>query len=690
MKFTYNWLKELVDVDLAPAELASALTMAGLEVESLTEMRGLASQDTDSIFEVGVTPNRGDWLSIAGIAREVAALTGGGLKPPESEPPIEAPGETARIAIVIEDYVQCSRYSARAIHGVGVGPSPNWLQRRLEACGIRSINNVVDVTNYVMLEMGQPLHAFDLEKLRHGVIAIKPAGAERTFTTLDGIERELLADDLLIWDGSEPVALAGIMGGLDSEVRASTSSILLESANFAPISIRRTARRLGLHSEASHRFERGVDAEGTVAALNRAAHLLNQISPVRSGALLDAYPGKSKPPTIIVREERIEQLLGVKLDRRSVLDLLGRLGMKVKGKGRVLTVIPPSSRSDLTREADVIEELARVYGYNRIPSTLPTITSGGARLDAQLLWERKLRALLAGAGLHEVINLPFTAEALNAKFPGLADEFPQPVPVQNPLAKDEAEMRRSLIPGLIGNLRFNLAHKRSTFHAFHLGKVFGMANGQIAEKECIAGLLYGPGERHGLAAGKDFAVDFFHCKGVVESLLELFHLGEGISWEAVNTAWLHPGQSARALYHGTGLGYVGQVHPDIVQQLEVPAFFLFELDFTILLQYAPRRITVGALPRFPAIERDVALVVGRDFASEQVIRWIKELGEPLIEYVKVFDQYVGAPIPDGKKSLAYKISYRASERTLTDAEVNNLHQSLVERLGNSFGAEQRS
>lgn len=690
MKFTYSWLKEFVEIDLQPAELASALTMAGLEVESLTELRDHDNRGADSLFEVGVTPNRGDWLSIAGVARELAALTGGSLKAPPSESPTKKPLEKARIAIAIEDPVLCPRYSARVIHGVAIAPSPDWIKRRLEACGIRSINNVVDVTNYVMLETGQPLHAFDLARLGHGMIAIKPAGTTRRFTTLDGVQRELAADDLLIWDGPEPVALAGIMGGLDSEVNEATASVLLESANFAPVSVRRTARRLGLHSEASHRFERGVDVEGTVTALNRAAYLLKEISPARSGASLDAYPGKSKPPTIIVREERIEQLLGVKLDRRVLLDLLTRLGMKVKGKGRVLTVVPPSSRNDLTREADVIEEVARLHGYDQIPSTLPTITSGGAHLDPQLLWQRKLRALLVGAGLHEVINLPFTAAALNIDIPGVVDEFPKPVLVQNPLAKDDAEMRRSLIPGLMGNLRFNLAHKRRSFHAFHLGKVFGMADEHIGERECIAGLLYGPRERYGLAAAKDPAVNFFECKGVVELLLELFHLDQEASWERFDSPWLHPGQSARVGYRGRVLGHFGQVHPDIAQQVELPAFFLFELDFTILLQYAPRRITVGALPRFPAVERDVALVVDRGFASEQVIRWINELGEPLIESVKVFDYYVGAPIPDGKKSLAYKISYRAGERTLTDAEVNDLHQSLVERLGNTFGAERRS
>jgi phenylalanyl-tRNA synthetase beta chain len=694
MKFTFNWLKEFVDVSLSPSDLAKMLTMAGLEVESLTPIREPESDAEDWLFEVGVTPNRGDCLSIAGIAREIAALTGSNLKSPALNEPSKDANIRKRISISIEDPQLCARYSARIVDEIKLAPSPVWMRNRLESCGIRAINNVVDITNYVMLETGQPLHAFDLERLTQKSIKVRAAGAVTKFTTLDGVERELSAEDVVICDGAEPVALAGIMGGMNSEVRVSTASVLLESANFAPAAIRRTARRLGLHSEASHRFERGVDPEGTITALNRAVYLLVQLGGGRAeGGVADRYPGRVRPPTIVLRDEHVERLLGLKIERSQAAKLLNSLGMQTKERPRrrSLTVVPPASRPDITREADVIEELARVHGYDQIPTTMPLLRNSGGKADARLSWERKLRFLLAGEGLNEVINLPFTSESLNEIFPGNRLDGTNAVTVLNPLAKENAEMRHSLIPGLIENLRFNLAFKTRSFQAYHLGKVFfASPDGEVREQSYIAGLLYGPRARHGLRVGDEKPAGFLECKGLVEAVLELFHIRDRVTWNRVEDGSLHPGLSAKLLYGESALGYMGEVHPNIVQQLELPSFFLFELDFEKLLEYAPRRITVRALPRFPAVERDVALVVDRDFASQRVVDWIKDLGEALIEHVDVFDQYLGAPVPEGKKSLAYKISYRAEDRTLTDAEINVLHQRLVERLGETFGAERRS
>ena len=693
MKLTLSWLKEFVDINSTPQDLAATLTMAGLEVESLTPLGNSASGAEDWLFEIGVTANRGDCLGIAGIAREIAALTGGQLKTPPLSAPEKETGISKRVAIAIEDSQLCARYSARIVDEVEVAASPSWLQQRLESCGIRPVNNLVDITNYVMLETGQPLHAFDFDRLKQKRIVVRRAGAVIKFTTLDGVERELSAEDLLICDGAEPVALAGVMGGMDSEVTAATRSLLLESANFAPASIRRTAKRLGLHSEASHRFERGVDPEGTITALNRAVYLLGEIAGGRAEpGIADRYPGRTKPPTILLREAHIEKLLGVKLDRVQAAKLLGALGFKTRdhARSRSLTVVPPTSRADITREADVIEELARLHGYDRIPTTLPLLRISGGRNDPRLAWERKLRHLFAGEGLSEVINLPFTAESLNRSFPGIWPGVPTAVSLVNPLAKENAEMRHSLLPGLIDNLRLNLAHKVSSFHAYHLGKVFCLgADGEAVERQCVAGLLHGPRAREGLRLGAEPPVDFLQCKGVVEAVLDLFHLQERVTWTPLEVGFLHPGNSAGVLYGEAPLGYFGQLHPDAADRLELPTFFLFELDLEKLLQYAPRRISVCSLPRFPAVERDVAVVVDRDFASQRVINWIENLGEALIEHVEVFDQYLGAPVPEGKKSLAYKVSYRAEDRTLTDAEINELHQRLVDQLGNVFGAELR-
>jgi len=694
MKFTLSWLKEFVNFTATPEELAKRLTMAGLEVESVTPLSQPGSGRPDQLFEIGVTPNRGDCLGIAGIAREVAALTGASLK----MPPVSAPKKDAsinkRITLTIEKAEQCARYSARIVDDVRIGPSPAWLSARLEACGIRAINNVVDVTNYVMLETGQPLHAFDLDCLPSKKIVVRAAKELKKFTTLDGAERELAHDDLLICDDAVPVALAGVMGGMDSEVTDRTRSLLLESANFAPASIRRTAKRLALHSEASHRFERGVDPEGTIAALNRAVYLLMETAGGKPMAgVADAYPGKSKAPRIILRRQRVEDLLGLALDGKRIEKLLHSIGLKTtrRGKSGSWNVIPPSTRPDISREADVIEELARLHGYDNIPSTLPWLRSSGGKTDQRLGAERKLRAFMAGEGLAEVINLPFTTPAANRWFAGLWDKNPAAVPLLNPLAKEDAEMRHSLLPGLINNLKLNLAQHAASFAGYHLGKTFAIdAAGAASERQCVAALLYGPRARYGLRQGEPAAVSFLDCKGLVEALLDFFHLGGLARWSAAEMAILHPGQSAALTLNGRRVGYLGRLHPDTCERLEVPSNCVFELDFEKLLDYAPQRIAAHSLPRFPAVERDVAVVVERDFAAAQIIDWLKSLGEALIEHVEVFDQYMGAPIPEGKKSLAYKISYRAEGRTLTDLEINTLHQSLVDRLGKTFGAERRS
>ncbi len=694
MKFTVNWLKEFIDVTGAPEELAKLLTMAGIEVESLTSLREPESGREDWLFEIAVTPNRGDCLGLAGIAREVSALTGAKLKAPQIKAAKKAPSINKRIAIRIEDARLCPRYSARIVDDIAITQSPAWLRYRLEACGIRAINHIVDVTNYVMLETGQPLHAFDLDRLPAKTIVVRPARETKKFTTLDAVERELVQEDLLICAGDAPLALAGIMGGIDSEVTDSTVSILLESANFEPSTIRRTAKRLSLHSEASHRFERGVDREGTIGALDRAVGLINHIG---GGTALDgaadSYPGRAKPLALRLRQERIESLLGANIKLTRAEKLLRALGLetKLQAKSRSLRVGVPTNRPDLTREADLIEELARVNGYDHIPTTLPRLRISGGRNDPRLAWERKLRALLAGEGLTEVINLPFASEALNRCFPGLWQPDAMAVEVLNPLAKENGEMRHSLVPGLIDNLRLNAAHKARGFHAYQLGKIFCLsAAGEIGERQCVGGLLHGPRARHGLRLREELPSSFLDCKGLIEAILELFHLSDRVTWLRAAGQFLHPGKSASLRCADDQLGYLGELHPDVADRLELRSMQVFELDFEKLLQYAPRRIAASALPRFPAVERDVAIVVDRDFASQQVIGWINDLDEPLIEHVEVFDQYVGAPIPDGKKSLAYRVSYRAEDKTLTDTEINELHQKLVDRLGKTFGAERRS
>jgi phenylalanyl-tRNA synthetase beta chain len=388
----------------------------------------------------------------------------------------------------------------------------------------------------------------------------------------------------------------------------------------------------------------------------------------------------------------VEEILGVQVGAKQAEKLLQSLGLKTHqaGSGRIKVVVPPR-RADLTRETDLIEELARLYGYERIPSHLPRLQSSGGRKDDRLAQERSVRSFLAGEGLLEAINLPFTTPELNGAFSGIWEGKSAPVAVLNPLAKEHAEMRFSLIPGLIENLRVNLAQQAESLWAYHLGKVFRVGSGGTTEeRQCLGGILYGPRARRGLRAGRESSPGFLVGKGLAEGILELLGMGDTATWSRDELSALHPGRAASLRVNEKKLGYLGQVHPDVSDRLGLPPFLLFELDFDGLLQYAPRRITARALPRFPSVERDFAIVIDRTFSAQQIIDWIKNRAEALIQDVAVFDEYLGSPIPDGKKSLAYKISYRADDRTLTDAEVNTLHQSLMDQVVKLFGAQIRS
>ena len=686
MKLTLNWLKEFVDLRDGPEKLAETLTMAGLEVESLAPARAPDGSE-DWIFELGVTPNRGDCLGVIGIARELAALKAARPKTPARKAAAPKTHAPAVVKVEIQSPRCCHRYSAQAIEGIRLGPSPEWLRFRLEAAGIRAINNVVDITNYVMVETGQPLHAFDLDRLSAKRIVVRQAKDIATFETLDEVERRLAAEDLLICDGDVPVALAGVMGGRNSEVHAGTRAVLLESAHFDPATIRRAAKRLGLHSEASHRFERGVDPEGTVAALDRAAALLAEVAGgTPLGGVIDRYPRRAEPAAIALRPERVAELVGVEIKPGEIEKNFKALGCKVQAGKTAFKVMPPSYRGDLTREADLIEELARLHGYDKIPSTLPRAQLGG-KPDARLRAERGVRNYLVGAGLVEAIHLPFASAELNQLFPGLlAGE--KAVPVLNPLVSESAEMRLSLVPGLIEDLKVNLAQRAEGFAAFALNKVFFLdGENHPAERQHLAVLLYGKRSRLGLRAEEE-PFDFLDAKGLVEGILEAD--GADWNWSAAELpAFVHPGRAARIEAAGANIGYMGELHPDVAERLSLPRALVVELDFEKLLKYLSPKLTVRYLPRFPSVERDLAMIVDENFPAQRIIDWIKDLRNALIENVEVFDQYRGASIPEGKKSLAYSISYRAEDRTLTDAEVQTLHQELVARLGEVFGAQLR-
>lgn len=638
----------------------------------------------DTVLDIDVTTNRGDCLSVLGIAREIAALTGQSLQRTRSRLYEHGAPASEAIAVRIEDARGCPRYAARLVRGVAVGPSPPWVVRRLEAVGLRAINNVVDVTNLVMIERGQPLHAFDYDRLPRREIVVRRADRTTSLRTLDGVERVLVPDDLLITTGDEPVALAGVMGGADSEVYDRTTTVLLESAYFDSTSICRTARRLDLRSEASFRFERGVDLGGVAAALDRAAALLASLAggEVAPG-IVEAYPGVQAPPVISLRTKRVGELLGVELGRAEISGALKALGISVGAPRQgAMPATPPSYRHDLAREIDLIEEIARVLGYQRFPPTMPSGALEGGALPARLQRERELKRVLVASGFFEAITLAFASARANALFPGL-DASGTAVAVANPLNRDEPELRRSLIPGLLVAWHTNRDHGARGLAAFTVGRVFWRTN-EPQEAWRLAGVLIGEVPRHGLGQGR--TATFADAKGIVEHLLESMSLLERVEWQRGNATPFHPGMSAGLRCAGLPVGVVGALHPDAAFELELDsAAWVFELDIEKLLPYCPQQRVFTGLPRFPAVVRDVAVIVDEDFASDRVVQLVRQWRPGLVEDVALFDAYVGAPIPAGKKSLAYSIAYRAPDRTLTDDEVNALQAELRSALTRELG-----
>ncbi len=644
----------------------------------------------DVVLEVAVTPNRGDCLSVLGIAREVAALTGARLRVPAVRLAEKGPASAESIRVEIRDPDVCRRYVARVIRGVKIASSPLWMRSRLEALGVRAISNVVDVTNYVMLERGQPLHAFDLARLAGGVIVVRRAGESAVLRTLDDVDRSLEADDLVIADAAEPVALAGVMGGAASSVRAETTDVLLEAAHFAPAAIRRTSRRLGLRSESSLRFERGVDPDGVAPAADRAAELLAKTArgQVASGRV-DAYPNPPPRLDVLVRSERTNRLLGTSFPVAEIGQLLRRVsaGVKATGRGGYLCRVP-SYRSDLTREADFIEEIARLGGYERIPSTQPraALSASGDRPARRL--EARARELLVAQGLNEMICSRFVAAEWNRRLWGLTASGRGGIALRNPMSTDAPEMRTSMLPNLLAAAAYNRRQGESWVRSFEIGNVF-WTDGTIREREVVGGVLLGSAPQRGLL-GDARAESFYDIKGVVEALLEGLRVGP-VRWAAGDVpSFLHPGKAALVRRDGDVLGYVGGLHPEVLKAADLGEAWAFELDFEKLGSYASPRITFQTLPKYPAIVRDLAIVADEAFEAQAVLDTIDLCSELPVENARLFDLYRGAPLPAGKKSLAYSIAYRDPTRTLTDEEVNRLHQSLIERITRRLGVELRA
>lgn len=646
----------------------------------------------DVIFDISITPNRADCLSVLGVAREAAALLGTSLKMPETSVQEDESASAATLcAVEIWDPDKCPRYAARIIQGVKIGPSPGWMARRLRAAGMRPINNVVDVTNYVMLSLGQPLHAFDLHRLaEHKIIVRRWAESDGPFTTLDGQQRGMDNEDLMICDGEKPVAIGGVMGGLFSEVSEDTYDILLESAYFTPQTIRRTRRRLGMSTEASYRFERGADPSGTVRAADLAAELIRRTAGgvVAIGAV-DAHPAPIAPKKVPIRVARASSLLGVSLDGPRVRESLESLGLLVRDKeDGVFSVEVPTFRPDIEREIDLIEEVGRRVGYENIPATLPASGSPAARPTRTRTLELQARRIMVAGGFSEALNYSFVSrEALRSM--GWGDE--QMVALRNPLSGEMDVLRTTLLAGLLTNVAHNLSRGVGEIRLFELGRSFHPVNGEALPDQVLrmAGVHVGSAvSRDGVSLPDVLS----ETKGVLERFLESLGLENFLFAPADAAPGWEPSAVSEILASDVLLGHIGLVAPEALGVRDIETgIAAFEINLAALAEIdpAPRRLT--PLPRYPASLRDLAVVVDAARTNGEIEAIIRQAGGEWLESVDLFDVYQDAALKtSGEKSLAYSLVFRSPEATLTDEQVNEAFDRIVGALGARLGARLRS
>lgn len=806
MQVSYNWLKEFVDIDITPQELAERLTLAGVAVDKVTELgqgvekiitgrieavaphpnadklvvtsvntggetlqiitaatnvkegdvipvavegarlasglvikkaklRGVESRgmmcsgqelgidpktmpgeqatgimilppDTplgkdakellglnDYILELDLTPNRGDCLSMAGVAREVAALLEKPFKlaiPAFPQLQEDIAGQV-RVDIVAPDL--CQRFVGRLIKNVRVGPSPLWMQQRLRSAGIRPISNIVDVTNYVMLELGQPMHAFDYDLLAQGHIIVRRARDGEKIVSLDGNERVLNSDMLAITDLSGPVAVAGVMGGLATEVKEKTVTVLLESAYFNPISVRRTSKALGLRSEASLRFEKGIDINGCDRAANRAVQLIVGMGAGEAvSGLADNYESPALEKTILLRPARAVHVLGVDISGEDTARILKRLHFKVQEAPGGLLVTVPTYRADINQEIDLIEEVARIYGYDRVPPSLPFgPTTQGIKTREQAIADN-IQDILAYSGLHEVVTYSFTHPRVFDMM-NLPGDSPcrNTAKIYNPLSEEHSIMRTMLLPGLLEVLSKNHNRRVQNGAIFEIGRVFypGPADSQPEEHPVLAAAAMGRTPANWNSSPRE--MDFYYLKGILEVLLSRLGAGPASFRLEPGNPSFHPGRTAAVEVNGAKLGIIGELHPDVLDNYDLPdRVVAFEIDLPLLISLSGKPSAYIPLPRFPGIERDMAIVVSRNTPFTEIFEAIRVAGGEILRSIALFDIYQGEQVPEGFRSMAFSLKFQANDRTLTDLEVSEKTSAIVDALRQRFQAELRS
>lgn len=639
----------------------------------------------DEILELSLTPNRSDAMSMIGVAYEVAAILGREVKWPEVNVNEASEKATDYISVKVEAPEDNPLYIAKVVKDVKVGPSPLWMQTRLMNAGIRPHNNVVDITNYILLEYGQPLHAFDYDRLGSKEIVIRRAKDAEKITTLDETERTLSSDHLVITNGKEPVAIAGVMGGANSEVVEDTKTVIIEAAYFAGGVVRKASKDLGLRSESSARFEKGVDPERVRLAGERAAQLMAKYA---GGTVLEGTSEfndiRIEPAVVSITLDKINTAIGTNIKSQEVIDIFQALKFDVKVEGETFIVTVPTRRGDITIEADLVEEVARLYGYDNIPSTLPVGTpTAGALTDYQQK-RRVVRRTLEGAGLYQATTYSLTSPKKAAQF---TTEKNESITLAMPMSEEHSQLRLSIIPQLLEVVKYNNARQMDSVALYEIGSVFFKKTDHELpeEKEYVAGAITGLWESNPWQ-GEKKPVDFFVAKGIIEAIFEALGVLNAVEYRKATVPNMHPGRTAEVLLNGEVIGFVGQVHPTVQKDYDVKETYVFELSFKALAEAQVAPIAYRMIPRFPSITRDIALVVDKDIEAGQLQRIIVGAGGELLKEVHLFDLYEGEHMEEGKKSLAFSLKYFDPERTLTDEDITKAHDKVMQAVKEQAGA----
>lgn len=677
VKLSYNWLKDYVQIGMPPEILAGTLTMAGMSVDAIEK------KDGDVILEIEITSNRPDWLSYIGVAREIAAITGRKLKIPQAKLPSAQPAKAQKaVSIKVEDKKLCPRYTARVITGVKVGESPEWLKKKIGSIGLRSVNNIVDITNFCLFETGEPMHAFDLDTLSGKQIIVRSAAANEKITAIDGIQRSLDASMLVIADSSAAVAIAGVMGGIKTEVGLSTKNILLEAAYFDPISVRRTSRRLALSSESSYRFERKVDAENIKYASDRATQLIIEIAGGQAGEFIDTGKTAAGARKISLSNDRLNKVLGVSIPAQKTKEILISLGLKSRGAGKFEA---PSFRQDLRDEIDLIEEVARIYGYDNIPCTLPPVAESGQTLPPELVIDAKIREALKGLGLSEIITYSLLSRKSLA-MAGIDDK--EAAAVRNPLSAEQEVMRPSAIPGMLGVIRYNINRKNADLRLYELGKVY-FREGAKDFRERRNLTIAMTGQMHDGWIARARPVTIFDLKGSLEALLASLGI-RGFSVRESSGGIFSPSACASIEIDGSPAGSIGEIDAKVLKNFDIKdKVYALELDCEALLKSAKLARRFKEPARYPSVLRDISIIIGNDVSNAAIISSITQSGGGLLKSAQLVDRYRGGQIPEGKQSLTYRLEYRDLNKTLEDKEVQEAHSRIVHALQQELGAALR-